>query len=243
MNNSQLTQSLYKAYEDIFHYFNQNLFGGALPPVFLNMSRMNKAYGFYVRKNWGEINSLALLLPKKAKTHRTISEISINPLYTGTRTAKEYISTLVHEMCHHWQYEFGTPGKWGYHNKEFANKMRSIGLQAVNVKDGKETGFTVSHTIITNGAYSQLYDAMPKELQLPLECYELIASGDDNVEIKLKKARSKKSKSTYQCSGCGEQKIWGKPMLNVSCGLCGAIFTMIENEDGLHPDQTDPSLT
>lgn len=232
------TEQLFARYTYLFDYFNEHLFSGALPPVFLNLSRKEHTYGFYVRNNWGRVSDL----PGIAKSHRTISEISINPTFTGSRTPKEYISTLVHEMVHHWQCEFGEPGKWGYHNKQFYNKMISIGLEAYDVKTGGKTGRNVSHNIMPNGLYEQFFDQLPDEYKFPIECYEILGKPDDE-ELKAKRASGRRSKTKYVCSGCGDQILWGKPGVVVSCGLCGAVFNELTLEQEiLHPDQLNPDL-
>jgi hypothetical protein len=57
------------------------------------------------------------------------------------------LSTLVHEMVHVWQQHCGTPSKRGYHNKEWATKMKSVGPQpsSTGMVGGKETGQRMSH--------------------------------------------------------------------------------------------------
>ena len=46
----------------------------------------------------------------------------------ATHGFKELMQTFAHEMCHQWQFHFGNPSRRAYHNKEFAEKMKSIGL-------------------------------------------------------------------------------------------------------------------
>ena len=36
---------------------------------------------------------------------------------------------LVHEMVHVWQEQYGHPASRGYHNKQWAAKMKAVGLQ------------------------------------------------------------------------------------------------------------------
>ena len=45
-----------------------------------------------------------------------------------SRPIEESMGTLVHEMVHFWQQEFGTPSRRGYHNREWADKMEALGL-------------------------------------------------------------------------------------------------------------------
>ena len=103
------TRVQFNAYEQMFAYFNRTLFGGELPPVILNFSRKTRTYGFFAPERW-------------QKDGEVKDEISLNPAWL-TRPALEVSSTLVHEMCHLWQWHFGTPSRRGYHNAEWASKM------------------------------------------------------------------------------------------------------------------------
>lgn len=45
----------------------------------------------------------------------------------------DIIATLLHEMCHGWQYYYGSPSNSWFHNREFQMKMREFGI-IVNIK-------------------------------------------------------------------------------------------------------------
>src|SRR5215468_8101777 len=63
-------------------------------------------------------------------------------------------------MSHQWQTEFGRNcPKRAYHNKEWAAKMREIGLQptATGEVGGKETGASMTHYILDDGPYQRAY--------------------------------------------------------------------------------------
>ena len=59
----------------------------------------------------------------------------------------------MHEMVHVWQHAHGKPGARGYHNKEWAAKMKAIGLQpsSTGMVGGKETGQRMMDYIIPGG--------------------------------------------------------------------------------------------
>jgi predicted SprT family Zn-dependent metalloprotease len=71
-----------------------------------------------------------------------VDELALNPDNFEDRTDEQIMSTLLHEMCHCWQYYFGEPSRGGYHNREWASKMKEVGLHpSDNEKPGgKETG-------------------------------------------------------------------------------------------------------
>jgi hypothetical protein len=56
-------------------------------------------------------------------------ELAMNPdTFTG-RTDEEILSTLAHEMAHVWQQTHGKPPSRSYHDRQWAAKMKEIGLQ------------------------------------------------------------------------------------------------------------------
>src|SRR2546430_12513985 len=61
-------------------------------------------------------------------------------------------------MAHLWQHHFGTPPRGGgyYHNREWAAKMKEIGLypSSTGAAGGKETGQNMSHYVIAGGAFA-----------------------------------------------------------------------------------------
>jgi predicted SprT family Zn-dependent metalloprotease len=63
-----------------------------------------------------------------SKEGKKCHEIAINPEYVARVTLIELMQTLVHEMAHCWQYCYGKPSVKSYHNKQWSNKMKSIGL-------------------------------------------------------------------------------------------------------------------
>lgn len=63
-------------------------------------------------------------------------------------------------MCHLWQHHFGKPGRSRYHNKEWADKMRSIGLVPSNTGEegGKDTGDQMTHFIDDKGLFAMVFE-------------------------------------------------------------------------------------
>jgi hypothetical protein len=56
------------------------------------------------------------------------SEIAINRKYLSSREPWQILGTLLHELLHAWQEDYGKAGKNNYHNKQFREKARSLGL-------------------------------------------------------------------------------------------------------------------
>jgi predicted SprT family Zn-dependent metalloprotease len=62
--------------------------------------------------------------------------LALNPDGFISETDKQVCQTLVHEMTHVFQHVHGKPSARGYHNKEWAAKMKSIGLQPSSTGPG-----------------------------------------------------------------------------------------------------------
>lgn len=212
MSTTDPTEDQFAAYRRMYDYFNRALFAGELCPVILNFSRKAKSLGFFAPQRWVKGKSIA-------------HEISLNPSYFVEQGAREVASTLVHEMAHCWQLQYGDFGKRGYHNHEWANKMEAIGLMpsSTAAPGGKRVGYKMSHYIVEGGAFALAYDAMPADCQLPWLCWEGEAGGG-------KKVKPPTSKLKYTCPGC-EANAWAKPGLCLRCGDCDRTM-LAQGDDG-----------
>jgi len=145
----------------------------------------------------------------------TTHEIALNPDVLD-RPLIETFSTLVHEMVHQWQQDFGHPPRGGYHDKEWGARMLAVGLVPSNTGEpgGKQTGQQMTHYIDPAGLFQQALDRMPPDVRLPWLSGSLSAAP--------KPPSKNKMKMKYVCS-CGQQ-VWGKAELAVICGECGETF-------------------
>lgn len=195
------TAAQFAAFQALYDYFNAALFGGMLRPVLLNFSRHANSYGFFAPDRWDD--------GAASVTH----EISLNPSHLKDRDARAVVSTLVHEMAHCWQQEYGQPSRRGYHNEQWAAKMDSIGLvpSSTAAPGGDRTGYRVSHYIEEGGPFARAFESMPEGLLLPWLCWEPTGAG--------KKAKPRPSKVKYTCPTCAAN-AWGKPALALVCGEC-----------------------
>ena len=197
------------AYQGMYNHFNAELFGGRLPGVILNFSRHAKSLGFFAPERWG-----------RTKGRQTTHEISLNPSYMRERGPYVTASTLVHEMVHLWQQEFGNPSRRGYHNHEWATKMEAVGLvpSSTGEPGGNRVGQKVTHYIDPRGPFARAYKVMPKACLLPWECVP-----EATVDKGGKTTPVARNKIKYTCGGCGTN-VWGKPGLVILCGDCEAAF-------------------
>jgi hypothetical protein len=196
-----LTPLEYSGLQEAFDHFNAELFGGKLPDIFITLQRRANTRGYFAADRF---------TGRTAKIGR--HELALNPDTFVGRSDEDICSTLVHEQVHAWQQAFGNPSARTYHNREWAAKMKSLGLQpsSTGAVGGKETGQSMTHYIIAEGPFAKAYAKLAKtEWKLNLQsAHRPGPSGGTN------------SKTKFSCSRCG-QNAWGKPDLNVTCTPCG----------------------
>ena len=181
-----------------FAFYNQRLFAGGLSGSVITVQRQRGAHGFFRPNSFQRRNA-------KARA----DEIGLNP-EGFDRDDVAILSSLVHEMAHKWQEQHGKPSRNGYHNRQWANKMESLGLMPsdTGVKGGKRTGQKMSHYVIYQGVFKKETDKLLK-IGFKLDWKGLIPP----------KKKSKNSKMKYQCTGCA-QNAWAKPEAKLVCGNC-----------------------
>jgi len=196
-----ITPTEYRAFQKAYDFFNIELFGNSLPHVLVTLQRHAKARGYFSPERFtGRIEET------------TVHELALNPdTFTG-RSDEEILSTLAHEMAHVWQQSHGKTPTRCYHDRQWAAKMKEIGLHpsSTGAPGGKETGQSVSHYIIPGGAYAQAYAKLAATgFQLHWQSMPLSA------QAKAKKA----SKTKFTCPECA-QNAWAKPDALLICGNC-----------------------
>jgi hypothetical protein len=199
---SQTYGELRRAYD----FFNARLFDGALPYCLLTMQRHKGAYGYFAPQRFGTRDGATIT-----------DEIALNPAHFAERTTRDILSTLAHEQAHLWQQHFGEPSRGGYHNKQWAAKMKEIGLypSSTAAPGGKETGQRMSHYIIDGGAFDQAFAELERAGISDLFCDRW---SDDEKAAKTK-ARKNASKTAFVCPDC-ELKAWAKADAKLMCGEC-----------------------
>jgi hypothetical protein len=198
-----LTPREYFGLQEAFTFLNVKLFESALPDVFLTLQRRAKSGGYFspdrftLRSGVGE------------RQH----EVALNPDIFTAKTDEFIVSILCHEMVHLWQHVRGVaPKHAGYHDKQWAAKMESLGLMPSNngMVGGRRTGIRMQHYILEGGLFQQVFAELAGsgwKLHLESTPYR----GD---------ARAPSSKTKFTCSTCG-QNVWGKPDTAVTCTPCG----------------------
>jgi len=176
--------------------FNRELFGNVLPDCALTLTRHSKAYGFFMPDSF------------RSRGGDKAPEIALNPEFLINREPIDIYATLVHEMCHYYQVKFGSPSRSGYHNKEFAAIMKSVGLIASQTSEpgGKTTGQNMSHYVEEGGLFQTVYNTMNAEKIARWGAVPMAHEAAKPV-----------SKVKYTCMVCG-QNAWAKPNSHLACG-------------------------
>lgn len=164
------TTQFYNEMQATFKYFNNLLFDGKLPDVMFTLQRNNQVMGYFSSDRWASKNG--------NKCH----EIAINPSYVARSSVIEFMQTLVHEMTHLWQHSFGSPGRTTYHNREWANKMISIGLMPSDTGrvGGKTTGDHMNDYPIKDGRFLQCCIALIENEKFQLAWVDRYAKTSSN---------------------------------------------------------------
>ncbi len=185
---------------------NRRLFDGKLPPCLVTLQRSRHAYGFFAGRRF-----------RSAKGARVIDEIALNPAHFASRGAKKVLSTLAHELAHQWQHHLGKPPSTAYHNRQWAEKMRSIGLIPSDTgrPGGRQTGRQMTHYIKHSGPFDHAADEMIAK------GFVLAIVERSSPKAKLIALKKKLSKTAYYCPRCFA-KAWAKAGSDFLCRPCRA---------------------
>lgn len=216
-----ITSTEYIGLEEAFNYLNQELFNNELSGCLITMQRKSKAAGYYSN------NRFVKRMEAEATEDKIYTdEIALNPDNFKYFSDIEILSTLLHEMCHLWQYKKGTPSRGAYHNKEWANKMESVGLMpsSTGKPGGKRVGQKVSDYVIKGGVFEKkAKDLISRGFKVNWESISITGRpqpvpGMESPQGEHGQTKNK-NKIKYTCPGC-KINAWGKPGLKLICGDC-----------------------
>ena len=138
-------------------------------------------------------------------------------------TASEALATLVHEMAHVWQEHYGSPGRGRYHNKEWGEKMKDVGLFPSNTgaPGGKQTGDQMMHYVIRGGAFERESARLQRSgFRWPWGEGGGVGEGPKTPGTP-EEPKDKSNRLRFDCPGedC-RTKAWAKPTASLMCGKC-----------------------
>jgi predicted SprT family Zn-dependent metalloprotease len=140
------TEETYTELQIGYDFYNSKLFGGQLPRCTITFQRDRQTMGCFSARSFIR------------RGERQTDEIVMNPDYVARVPRIVILQTLVQEMVHLWQYHFGNSSQTGYYNREWANKMQSIGLMPskAGLSKGDLMGQEVETHIIQGGAFQRV---------------------------------------------------------------------------------------
>ena len=155
MNKSKPTTQFYEALQNAYDAFNHALFESKLDNSLITLQRRANTFGYM------SYNRFISTGDNQLYTH----ELALNPEYFGVKPLVEVLQTMVHEMCHLWQMQYGAPSKKTYHNREWAGKMESIGLMPSDTGriGGKKTGQYMGDYPITGGRFISVSNELHRQ--------------------------------------------------------------------------------
>src|SRR5437868_14534047 len=128
--NTHPTHRTYTSLEAAYDHFNRDLFSGQLPACLITMQRHKGAYGYFSGARFAATDN----------PQEVTDEIALNPAHFASRPTAGTLSTLAHEMAHLWQHHFGKPSRTGYHNKEWAGRMKGRGAHPERHRRARRQG-------------------------------------------------------------------------------------------------------
>jgi hypothetical protein len=200
------TSATYDSLLLAYKFMNEHLFANALPACLITLQRETHTFGYFCHKRF--------TYDKNVK--QSTDEIALNPQYfrASGRDDRMVVSTLVHEMCHLWQHHFGKPGRARYHNKEWANKMRSPGRFAKIFDKLKKKGFALEWIEYPPSIQQALATGKLDLSEVTAALTASTKSGGPSMPRKVDKSKLK-----YTCPKCG-LNAWAKTGANLMCGDC-----------------------
>lgn len=244
------TEEAYAELQQAYDFYNDALYGAALPPCLITFQRQKKTFGYFSSMRFGR------------RDGRKSDEIALNPEYFAVVPMVEVLQTMAHEMTHLWQAHFGTPSRACYHNTEWADKMESIGLMPSSTSrpGGKRVGQFMGDYVLSGGRFEvatadllstgfmiSWLDRFPVQLPssyasaepmapatavlnaggsgLALPEAALVAPAATLISSIIEKPKigNRSNRSKYTCPSCA-LNVWGKPGLKVGCVDCGVVL-------------------
>jgi predicted SprT family Zn-dependent metalloprotease len=203
----ELAASLQRFYD----YFNKELIqkqlGNPLPQVLITTGKGGRSSGHFITGKWKVASGSSEALPEINLASEWLVTDAVNS------SLETVMQTLVHEMVHFYDHQWGRPGKHGYHSDSWFRFMKQVGLQPVH-KPGNR--FKVGDKVIPDGAFEVAYKALPKDMVIPFENNYAVQPAVSGVGVKVT-LQGKKFK--YTCPMCGSncQAANGRKFI---CGEC-----------------------
>jgi hypothetical protein len=230
------TRQFYEHVSEIAQHFNRTLFDNSLPIPLFTLKRGIGPLGHFAPNRWiGQGGQL-------------VGEIALNPALFARHSWLQLMQTIAQQQCHLWQYVHGEPSRPGYHNAEWAAKMKQVGLvpSSTGEPGGRTTGQRMSAYPAPGGKFinacaelangplraplaarwrsesASLAPPVPLKLPRPVLRRLMASIGEwsDDQDLAADDAlKLQKRKLKYTCPRC-DINVWGRPGLSLRCQAC-----------------------
>lgn len=253
--NHNPTKALYRLLDAAYAHFNQQLFGGRLPACMLTLQRYRNTMGYFSAERWvnddGDLAHEIALNPAYFAQHRVIEVLQTlvheqchlwQHLYGYRKSRTSYHNREWAEKMHEIGLMPSSTGEVG--GAQTGQTMsdypiadgRFLSACIALVKDGYALGWVDTEPALDEScqwrdteAHSACFEQIRDQAEVLLQPVPSVVAHDaiqwDNTAARAKAL----SKSKYTCDSCGTN-IWGKPGLNVICGLCDLAFAPQEGD-------------
>lgn len=210
------TKETYERFQQAYDHLNKALFDGTLPNALITLQRRKRTLGYFAGGRFANADG------------RPADEIALNPGHFASRSLPEVLSTLAHEMVHLWQHHHGKPGRGRYHNKEWAEKMKAIGLQPTDsgIEGGQETGETITHMIVPGGPFAKAAERLlERGFAIPWkDVPEPPAAGTNGATAGPEDEPDRSGKRVKYCCPTCDLKAWAKHEAKLMCAEHNALM-------------------
>jgi hypothetical protein len=158
------------ALQFLFDYFNDALFDGRLKQSLIGHQK-GRAFGTFAPNRFVRMDGDGTRIHEitlNPSLFRAIPNPAHPPLQPDEQRAAdlcELCRTLVHEMAHQYDEQFGKPGKAGYHSLSWGAIMKKIGLppSSTGKRGGDETGYHMLEYVEPGGLFDQAFQRLLRE--------------------------------------------------------------------------------
>jgi hypothetical protein len=222
----------YRALDLAFDHFNGALFDGRLPRCLLTIESGRRAsLGYYVPDKFTNAEG------------EEIAQINLNASYFAARSLLDTLSVLVREMVHHEQHTFGKAARRGYVDRDFAARMRRVGLQCsdTGIPYGKPVGEGIGHYIIANGPFHTAATDLLEQRHFRIEWMDRFLSDEGPQQVVIAPAREDLPPPEVFAESLTPElrELLGGPMLMEKLGRASSTEALSESLAGAPLSQSE----
>jgi predicted SprT family Zn-dependent metalloprotease len=156
------TSETYKELQLAVDVFNKELFDGQLPDCLITLQRRPRTSGYFSPARFG------------TKKGQTTDDIALNPENFALHPLLYILQVIGHEQVHQWQHHFGKPTRRTYHDKEWSDKMISIGLMPSHTGEpgGRKVGQKMADYPMPGGRFLEVANRLLADRSFVITWYD-----------------------------------------------------------------------